>query len=487
MALVCLIYAWPCAYLIARHGGRYRLLLVLLTAAPFLTGILLRITAMQQILGPIGLVNMALPSFGLAPVQALMYTNLASAIGLIYLWIPFMLVAVYLSLLNFNFELLEVAKVCGARPWRAFWAITWPLNWMGTAIGIVLVVVPTLAATVTPRFLGGPNGALYGNILEHQFGATGTWALGSAMGVVLFLVSLALIGLIWQTDQPAARRLHRRAGRLRWRRSGPGGRSGDPGAGAAPGAALRFPLFSHRLHRVSLVDGEQRLAVSADLDAGVVPAPPDHERRPHGPAQQPPDRARHRDAGGAARDRGRSRHPALPGAPPRPAGRLLHSAVVRRRALIGISTLMFNRNVLGLPGNIPSAILANATYGLSFAFLVILAQLVRYDWRLDEAAMVFGARPMRTFWEVTLPSIWPAVLGAFLVSFILGFNNFEVSFYNLGAVPTLPTVAWGTLRHGIEPELYALATLVNLAVFALLLVLYLLLRTGLLRLGVPED
>jgi len=199
VALICLAYAWPCAYVIAKHGGRYRLLLVLLTAAPFLTGVLLRITAMQQILGPIGLVNMALPSFGLEPVQALMYTNLASAIGLIYLWIPFMLVAVYLSLLNFNFELLEVAKVCGATPWRAFWAITWPLNWMGTAIGVVLVVVPTLAATVTPRFLGGPNGALYGNILEHQFGATGTWALGSAMGVVLFLVSLALIWLIWTT------------------------------------------------------------------------------------------------------------------------------------------------------------------------------------------------------------------------------------------------------------------------------------------------
>jgi ABC-type spermidine/putrescine transport system permease subunit I len=199
VSLVCLIYAWPCAYLIAKHGGRYRLILVLLTAAPFLTGILLRITAMQQVRGPNGLINMALTTFGVSPVQALMYTNLASAIGLIYLWIPFMLVAVYLSLLNFNFELLEVAKVCGARPWQAFWAITWPLNWMGTAIGVVLVVVPTLAASVTPRFLGGPNGALYGNILEHQFDATGTWALGSAMGVVLFLVSLALIWLIWKT------------------------------------------------------------------------------------------------------------------------------------------------------------------------------------------------------------------------------------------------------------------------------------------------
>jgi ABC-type spermidine/putrescine transport system permease subunit I len=199
VSLICLIYAWPCAYLIAKHGGRYRLVLVLLSAAPFLTGILLRITAMQQILGPIGLINMALQSFGLAPIEALMYTNTASAIGLIYLWIPFMLVAIYLSLLNFDFQLLEVAKVCGARPWRAFWAITWPLNWMGTAIGIVLVVVPTLAATVTPRFLGGPNGALYGNILDHQFGATGTWALGSAMGVVLFVVSLIAIGLVWKT------------------------------------------------------------------------------------------------------------------------------------------------------------------------------------------------------------------------------------------------------------------------------------------------
>ena len=199
VSLVCLVCAWPCAYLIAKHGGRYRLILVLLTAAPFLTGILLRITAMQQILGPIGLLNMALTTLGLPPVEALMYTNVASAVGLVYLWIPFMLLAIYLSLLNFNFELLEVAKVCGAKPWRAFYEVTWPLNWMGTAIGIVLVFIPTFAASVTPRFLGGPNGAMFGNRLEHQFGATGTWALGSAMGVVMFAASLVVIALVWRT------------------------------------------------------------------------------------------------------------------------------------------------------------------------------------------------------------------------------------------------------------------------------------------------
>ncbi len=154
--------------------------------------------------------------------------------------------------------------------------------------------------------------------------------------------------------------------------------------------------------------------------------------------------------------------------------------------LIGISSLMFNRGVLGLPGNLLSAILANATYGISFAFLVILAQLVRYDWRLDEAAMVFGARPLRVMWEITLPNVWPAVFGAFLVSFILAFNNLEISFYNLGAVPTLPTIAWGTLRHGIEPELYALASVVNALVFLVLVVLYFLIRLGFVRLGARE-
>lgn len=149
--------------------------------------------------------------------------------------------------------------------------------------------------------------------------------------------------------------------------------------------------------------------------------------------------------------------------------------------IIGIATLMFNRQILGLPGSLVTTIIANTTYGLSFAFLVILAQLVRYDWRMDEAAMVFGARPTRCFFEITLPNIWPAVLGAFLVTFILAFNNLEISFYNLGAVPTLPTIAWGTLRHGIEGELYALASFVNGIVFLVLITLFLLTRTGVMR------
>lgn len=150
--------------------------------------------------------------------------------------------------------------------------------------------------------------------------------------------------------------------------------------------------------------------------------------------------------------------------------------------LIGISSLMFNRMLLGVPGNLFSAILANSTYATAFAFLVVVAQLARHDWRLDEAAMVFGASPMKTFREVTLPLIWPAILGAFVVAFLLSFNNLEISFYNLGATLTLPTLAWGSLRHGISQELYALAGLINFGIFAFFAVLYVAIRSGLLRL-----
>ena len=199
VAFACLVIGWPIAYFIARYGGRYRLLLILALAAPFFTGIILRVSALQWIMGPVGAVNMVLMTLGIPPVEIIMFSWVATGIGLVYLYIPFMVTAIYLSLLNFDFELLEVAKINGARPWRAFIEITWPLNWIGTAIGLILVFVPSMAASITPIFLGGPNGASFGSVLSKQFGETGTWALGSAMGVILFAVSSLAIYLVWLT------------------------------------------------------------------------------------------------------------------------------------------------------------------------------------------------------------------------------------------------------------------------------------------------
>lgn len=201
-SVVCLLFSWPVAYYIARHGGRYRLLLVLMLAAPFFTGVILRIAALQGILGPGGLINMGLGMFGFQPISALMYTPTAAIIGHVYLFIPFMVTAIYLSLVNFDFALLETAKVNGAGPWRAFIEVTWPLNWVGTAIGTILVFIPCLASAVTPRFLGGPQSMSVGMSLGQQFGETGTWALGSAMSVILFVVSFLVTVAMGLTIRP---------------------------------------------------------------------------------------------------------------------------------------------------------------------------------------------------------------------------------------------------------------------------------------------
>ena len=156
--------------------------------------------------------------------------------------------------------------------------------------------------------------------------------------------------------------------------------------------------------------------------------------------------------------------------------------------LIGISTLMFNRNVLGIPGNIESAIVANTTYSVSFAFLVILAQLVRYDWRFDEVAQVFGARPLRCFREVTFPNIWPAVLGAFIISFILGFQQLRDHLLQRGGHSDAPHHRLGE-RCATEssPSFTRWRPSSMPLVFLLLFVIYLLIRVGALRLGVPDD
>ena len=196
VSVACVALAWPIAYFVIRYGGRYKLLLVLGLAVPFLTGIVLRVIALQGVLGPIGLLNLGLMKIGLDPIQALTYTKTATVVGQIYLYLPFVTTAIYLSLLNFNFKLLDAAKIFGASNAKAFWQVTWPLNWVGTVIGFALTFVPSLAESVTPRFLGGADGTLFGQAMGSQFSATGTWSLGAAMGVILFFVAaITLFGI----------------------------------------------------------------------------------------------------------------------------------------------------------------------------------------------------------------------------------------------------------------------------------------------------
>lgn len=188
--------SWPIAYFIVRFGGRYKLILSLLLAVPFLSGEVLRLIALQGMLGPVGLINGMLMRLGSAPLRFIMYSNSATFIALCYLYLPIVVTTVYLSLLNFDFRLASAASACGASRLRVFWEIVWPLNLSGTLVGFMLCFIPTLSASLAPRFLGGPNGTLYGMSISQQFGESGTWALGAAMGVVLFIFSGIVLAII---------------------------------------------------------------------------------------------------------------------------------------------------------------------------------------------------------------------------------------------------------------------------------------------------
>ncbi len=196
VSLFLVVVSWPIAYFIVQHGGRYKLILSLLLVIPFLSGEVLRLIALQGILGPAGLVNGALIRLGMAPLRFIMYSNAASFIAFVYLYLPLVVTTVYLSLLNFDFRLASAASACGAGRLRVFFEVVWPLNLSGTIIGFMLCFIPTLSASLVPRFLGGPDGTLYGMSMAQQFGESGTWALGAAMGVVLFLFSVVALVIL---------------------------------------------------------------------------------------------------------------------------------------------------------------------------------------------------------------------------------------------------------------------------------------------------
>lgn len=190
------VVSWPIAFFIVRYGGRYKLIFSLLLAVPFLSGEVLRLIALQGMLGPAGLVNGALVKMGAAPLRFIMYSNTASFIAFVYLYLPMVVTTIYLSLLNFDLRLASAASACGAGRIRVFFEIIWPLNLSGTIVGFLLCFIPTLSASLVPRFLGGPNGTLYGMSMAQQFGESGTWALGAAMGVVLVLFSVAALAIL---------------------------------------------------------------------------------------------------------------------------------------------------------------------------------------------------------------------------------------------------------------------------------------------------
>ncbi|NLQ17119.1 ABC transporter permease subunit [Marinomonas sp. M1K-6] len=184
-----LIIGFPVAYLIAKSGPTMRTVLLSLVILPFWTSFLLRVYAWMSLLKKNGLVNETLLSLGLIdqPLQILQ-TDVAVYIGIVYTYLPFMILPLYTSLEKMDISLIEAAKDLGAKPWRAFCLVTLPLAKPGIIAGCLLVFIPAVGEFVIPALLGGSDTLMIGRVLWDEFFLNRDWPLASAVAIIMLIV-----------------------------------------------------------------------------------------------------------------------------------------------------------------------------------------------------------------------------------------------------------------------------------------------------------
>lgn len=199
---ICLLLGYPVAYVVAR-ARRWRAVLLFLVVLPFWTSFLVRTFAMIFLLRDTGLVNTVLLRLGLIDTPlTLLYTPFSVMAGLVYGFLPFMILPIYASLEKLDPTLLEAAETLGATPTARFLQVTLPLSLPGVVAGCFLVFIPALGSFLTSDLLGGAKQLMIGNLIQNQFSAARNWPFGSAASFVVTAVALvAVVGYLRLRDR----------------------------------------------------------------------------------------------------------------------------------------------------------------------------------------------------------------------------------------------------------------------------------------------
>lgn len=205
--LLCLLIGYPMAYGMARADRTWRNVLLLLVVLPFWTSFLLRVYAWMGLLRNNGLINNLLMSLHLVDEPIVMLqTNFAMYLGIVYSYLPFMVLPLYANLEKHDPALLEAAADLGCRPFRAFIAVTLPLSARGIVAGCMLVFIPAVGEFVIPRLLGGTDSLMIGRVLWDEFFSNRNWPLASAVAVCLLLILVLPILLFQRLQGDAEKR-----------------------------------------------------------------------------------------------------------------------------------------------------------------------------------------------------------------------------------------------------------------------------------------
>jgi len=194
-AITCLLIGFPVAYYIAMQPQSRRNLLILLITIPFWTNLLIRTYSWILVLRDTGLVNQSLQSLGIIDIPiTLLYTEGAVILGLIYTYVPFMILPIYASLERLDIRLVEACRDLYTTRWGALYHVVIPLSAPGIIAGSILVFIPSLGAFIAPELLGGGQKLMLGSLVQLQFSSARDWPFGSALAIVILaVVMLALI------------------------------------------------------------------------------------------------------------------------------------------------------------------------------------------------------------------------------------------------------------------------------------------------------
>ena len=193
--VLCLIVGYPTAYIISKAKPSRRATLLLLCILPMWMTFLLRTYALSAILGKNGFINTLLGMVGLGPINIL-YTDAAVLLGMVYNFLPFMILPIHTILSKMDQDLINAAKDLGANNFQVFTKVIFPLSLPGVISGITMVFMPAVSTFVISKLLGGGQFYLIGNLIEQEFMSVGDWHFGSAISIfmmIIILISMAIM------------------------------------------------------------------------------------------------------------------------------------------------------------------------------------------------------------------------------------------------------------------------------------------------------
>ncbi|WP_050384972.1 ABC transporter permease subunit [Bradyrhizobium pachyrhizi] len=501
--IICIIIGYPTAYLITAAPKRLRMVLLVLVIIPYLTSLLARTYAWIVILGDRGLINNLLLDLGLisSPLP-LIYNRVAVYIGMVHIMLPVMILPLVSVMLGIDKSLVAAACSMGARPFAAFWRVFLPLSLPGVRSGSLLVFVLCLGFYITPAALGGLRDVMLSTFIAAQVATSFNMARTAAAAFILLGIAAVIVSALgldlsdtpgraeqpprksWRRRLPSFGTLTRNLNELakpyrakRWAAElyqvGGDGRDRKivgtvfvlivmfyllfPGVVVITmsfnaGTFLQFPpsSLSLRWYRSFFGDPSWTTAALTSIQIGVA-------------VVILSTIVGMLAAYGLSRTVPRLRAILT---------MMLLTPITFPSIVVGIAAYFGLLN-LGLIGTITGIILTHCIGAVGYVVVIVSATLGNFDRRLELAAKSMRAGPLRTFMKVTLPLIWPGVMGGAVFAFIHSFDEVvKTSLISGFSIRTLPLKMWENMRHEIDPTIAAVASLLIFLPLLWLVALY---------------